>query len=167
DDLPALTESAAWLAAHLPAEVAPALIHNDFKFDNVIFDASLAHITGVLDWEMATVGDPLMDLGTTLAYWAEAGDPEAFYQLPFGPTMKPGMMTRQELADDYLEKSGRRTDQLVFYYAFGLVKTAVVLQQIYYRWKQGTTQDARFGHLILGVRMLAEQAHKAIGRGAI
>ena len=167
DDIAALTESATWLAAHLPAEVAPALIHNDFKFDNVIFDPSLEHITGVLDWEMATVGDPLMDLGTAISYWAEASDPQAFYQLPFGPTMKPGMMTRQELADYYMEKSGRHTDQLVFYYAFGLVKTAVVLQQIYYRWKQGLTKDARFAHLIHGVRMLAEQARKAIDRGSI
>ncbi|HEX4422204.1 MAG TPA: phosphotransferase family protein [Kofleriaceae bacterium] len=167
DDLPALTESATWLAAHLPAEVAPALIHNDFKFDNVIFDAELSHITGVLDWEMATVGDPLMDLGTALSYWAEATDPQAFYQLPFGPTMKPGMMTRNEFAERYLERSGLRTDHLVFYYAFGLIKTAVVLQQIYYRWKQGITQDARFGHLIMGVRILSEQARTAIHRGSI
>jgi aminoglycoside phosphotransferase (APT) family kinase protein len=167
DDIPALTESAAWLAAHLPAEVAPALIHNDFKFDNVIFDPELERITGVLDWEMATVGDPLMDLGTSLSYWAEANDPQAFYQLPFGPTMKPGMMTRQDFADRYLERSGRRADNLVFYYAFGLIKTAVVLQQIYYRWQQGVTTDARFGHLIMGVRILSEQARTAIHRGTI
>lgn len=167
DDIPALTESAAWLASHMPAEVAPALIHNDFKFDNVIFDPALEHITGVLDWEMATVGDPLMDLGTALSYWAEAVDPEAFYQLPFGPTAKPGMMTRQEFADRYLERSGRRADSLVFYYAFGLIKTAVVLQQIYYRWRKGITSDARFGHLIFGVRILSEQARTAITRGSI
>ena len=167
DDIPALTESAAWLAAHLPAEGPPALIHNDFKFDNVIFDPALESITGVLDWEMATVGDPLMDLGTALSYWAEAGDPEAFYQLPFGPTMKPGMMTRVQFAERYLERSGRRADNLVFYYAFGLVKTAVVLQQIYYRWRTGITTDARFGHLIFGVRILSEQARTAITRGSI
>jgi len=167
DDIPALTESAAWLAAHLPAEVAPALIHNDFKFDNVIFDPALESITGVLDWEMATVGDPLMDLGTALSYWAEAADPEAFYQLPFGPTMKPGMMTRMQFAERYLERSGRHADNLVFYYAFGLIKTAVVLQQIYYRWRKGITTDARFGHLIFGVRILSEQARTAITRGSI
>ncbi|MEO7731211.1 MAG: phosphotransferase family protein [Kofleriaceae bacterium] len=167
DDIPALTESAAWLAAHLPAEGAPALIHNDFKFDNVIFDPALESITGVLDWEMATVGDPLMDLGTALSYWAEAADPEAFYQLPFGPTMKPGMMTRMQFAERYLERSGRHADNLVFYYAFGLIKTAVVLQQIYYRWRKGITTDARFGHLIFGVRILSEQARTAITRGSI
>jgi aminoglycoside phosphotransferase (APT) family kinase protein len=125
----------------------------------------------VLDWEMATIGDPLMDLGTSLSYWAEAADPQAFYQLPFGPTMKPGMMTRQEFANRYLERSGRGVEpsaaNLVFYYAFGLIKTAVVLQQIYFRWKQGITKDARFGQLIFGVRILSEQARTAIHRGSI
>jgi aminoglycoside phosphotransferase (APT) family kinase protein len=167
DELPAVTEACAWLAAHRPADGAPALIHNDFKFDNVIFDPALDRITGVLDWEMTTIGDPLMDLGTSLSYWAEAVDPAAFHQLPFGPTAAPGMMTRQELADLYFARSGRPAVNLVFYYAFGLIKTAVVLQQIYYRWKQGLTTDARFARLGLGVRMLAEQACAAIHRGAI
>jgi aminoglycoside phosphotransferase (APT) family kinase protein len=167
DDIPALTEAAAWLGAHLPAEGAPALIHNDFKFDNVIFDAGLDRITGVLDWEMATLGDPLMDLGTSLSYWAEASDPQAFYQLPFGPTSRPGMMTRKEFAQRYLERSGRHADNLVFYYAFGLIKTAVVLQQIYYRWHKGLTKDARFAQLIFGVRILSEQARTAIHRDSI
>jgi aminoglycoside phosphotransferase (APT) family kinase protein len=167
DDVPAVTEAAAWLAAHLPAEGAPALIHNDFKFDNVIFDPELERITGVLDWEMATVGDPLMDLGTSLSYWAEAADPEAFYQLPFGPTMKPGMMTRKQFAERYLARSGRHADNLVFYYAFGLIKTAVVLQQIYYRWRKGITSDPRFAQLIFGVRILSEQARTAINRDSI
>ena len=167
DDIPAVTEAAAWLAAHLPAEGAPALIHNDFKFDNVIFEPSLERITGVLDWEMATVGDPLMDLGTSLSYWAESGDSAAFHQLPFGPTSKPGMMTRMEFAQRYFERSGRRATNLVFYYAFGLIKTAVVLQQIYYRWRTGSTTDARFAQMIFGVRMLSEQARTAINRGSI
>jgi aminoglycoside phosphotransferase (APT) family kinase protein len=167
DDIPAVTEGNAWLAAHLPAEGPPALIHNDFKFDNVIYDASLDRITGVLDWEMATVGDPLMDLGTSLSYWAEAGDPVVFHQLPFGPTSRPGMMTRKDFAQRYFERSGRHADNLVFYYAFGLLKTAVVLQQIYYRWRKGITSDQRFAALILGVRVLSEQARTAIDRGSI
>lgn len=167
DEIPAVTEAAAWLAAHMPAEGAPALIHNDFKFDNVIFDADLERITGVLDWEMATVGDPLMDLGTSLSYWVDPGDPQSFYQLPFGPTARPGMMTRKEYAERYLERSGRRAGNLVFYYAFGLFKTAVVLQQIYYRWRKGNTTDERFAQLIVGVRILAEQARTAINRGSI
>ncbi|MBA3397425.1 MAG: phosphotransferase family protein [Deltaproteobacteria bacterium] len=167
DDLPAVTEVAAWLAAHMPADGAPALIHNDFKFDNVIFDPALAHITGVLDWEMTTIGDPLMDLGTALSYWAQASDPPAYHALPFGPTARPGMMTRQEVADRYLERSGRRADSLVFYYAFGLLKTAVIAQQIYYRYAKGLTGDARFAQMIFGVRLLSEQARTAIERNAI
>jgi aminoglycoside phosphotransferase (APT) family kinase protein len=167
DEIPSVNEAAAWLASHLPAEVAPALIHNDFKFDNVIFEPNLERITGVLDWEMATVGDPLMDLGTSLSYWVEAGDPQTFYQLPFGPTAKPGMMTRMQFAERYLERSGRQATNLVFYYAFGLFKTAVVLQQIYYRWRKGNTTDARFGQLIFGVRILSELARASIDRGRI
>ena len=167
DDIPAITDVAAWLAAHRPPDGAPALIHNDFKFDNVVFDPSLSSITGVLDWEMATLGDPLMDLGTSLSYWAQASDPPLYHQLPFGPTATPGMMTREEVARRYLERSGRRTDSLVFYYAFGLLKTAVIAQQIYYRFAKGLTKDARFGAMIVAVRLLAEQARTAIDRGAI
>jgi aminoglycoside phosphotransferase (APT) family kinase protein len=167
DDIPAITSVAAWLASHRPGDGAPALIHNDFKFDNVIFDPQLESITGVLDWEMATIGDPLMDLGTSLSYWAQASDPAMYHQLPFGPTARPGMMTRQEVARRYLERSGRTTDELVFYYAFGLLKTAVIAQQIYYRFKQGLTRDPRFGAMIIGVNLLAEQARTAIDRGSI
>jgi aminoglycoside phosphotransferase (APT) family kinase protein len=167
DDIPAVTEVAAWLASHLPPDGAPSLIHNDFKFDNVIFDSSLDAITGVLDWEMTTIGDPLMDLGTSLSYWAQASDPPAYHALPFGPTARPGMMTRQEVADRYFERSGRRVESLVFYYAFGLLKTAVIAQQIYYRFAKGLTQDARFGQMILGVRLLSEQARMSIDKHAI
>ncbi len=167
DDLPAVTEVAAWLATHLPAEGPPSLIHNDFKFDNVIFDPALERITGVLDWEMTTIGDPLMDLGTSLSYWAQASDPPAYHALPFGPTARPGMMTRDQVARRYLERSGRSTDQLVYFYAFGLLKTAVIAQQIYYRFAKGLTTDARFAQMIYGVRLLSEQARTAIDRNAI
>src|SRR4051812_47483883 len=105
DDIPAMTEVAAWLGAHRPADGAPALIHNDFKLDNVIFDPSLERITGLLDWEMSTVGDPLMDLGTSLSYWAQADDAPAMRALPFGPTATPGMWTRADVARRYLERS--------------------------------------------------------------
>jgi aminoglycoside phosphotransferase (APT) family kinase protein len=166
DDIPAVTESGAWLAAHLPVEGPPSLIHNDYKFDNVIFDPSLDQVTGVLDWEMATIGDPMMDLGTSLSYWAQADDPPSYDQ-PFGPTSTPGMLTRAEFARHYFERSGRTPVDPLFYYAFGLFKTAVVLQQIYYRWHKGLTTDARFGALIHGVRMLSERAQKALERGSI
>jgi aminoglycoside phosphotransferase (APT) family kinase protein len=167
DDIPAITEVATWLAMHRPTDGAPALIHNDFKFDNVIFDAGLTRITGVLDWEMTTIGDPLMDLGTSLSYWSQASDSPAVLKLPFGPTASPGMMTRAEITQRYLERSGRKTDDLVFYYVYGLFKTSVVAQQIYYRFANGMTKDARFGAFIFAVRLLGEQAATSIAKNAI
>ena len=164
DDIPAITEVAAWLASHMPSDGPPALIHNDFKFDNVIFDPQLEQITGVLDWEMSTVGDPLMDLGTSISYWMQADDAAMFQSPIFGVTMKPGMWRRADVAARYFERSGRQTDHLVFYFAFGLFKTAVVLQQIYYRYAKGLTQDARFAPFILVVRALADQARGSIER---
>jgi aminoglycoside phosphotransferase (APT) family kinase protein len=167
DDIPAVAEVAAWLAAHRPADGPPALIHNDFKFDNVIFDAGLTTITGILDWEMTTLGDPLMDLGTSLAYWAQADDAPAFQKLLFGPTTRPGMRRRDQVADRYLARRGLATDHLVFYYAFGLFKTAVVAQQIYQRYAKGLTKDPRFAIFIEGVRGLTAQASASIDRGTI
>jgi aminoglycoside phosphotransferase (APT) family kinase protein len=167
DDIAAITEVAAWLDAHRPGESGAALIHNDFKFDNVIFDPAFERVTGVLDWEMATIGDPLMDFGTSLSYWMQADDPPMFMAPVFGVTNKPGMWRRADVAKRYLERSGRRTDDLLFYYTFGLFKTAVVLQQIYYRFAKGLTKDPRFAPLIHVVRGLAEMAHRAIAQGAI
>lgn len=167
DDIPAMATAGTWLAGHKPADSPPSLIHNDFKFDNVIFDPGLTEITGVLDWEMATIGDPLMDLGTSLSYWMQHDDAALFRQPLFGVTTKPGMMRRGEVAQRYLEKSGRRTDQLVFYYVFGLYKTAVILQQIYFRFAKGLTKDPRFAPLNLIVRAIAEHAQAAIDRGSI
>ena len=167
DDIAAMTSVAAWLAANQPAEGAPALIHNDFKLDNVIFDASLERITGVLDWEMATIGDPLMDFGTSLSYWMQRDDGPIFQNVLFGVTTKPHMPDRAYIAKRYLERSGRTTDHLVFYYVFGLFKTAVVLQQIYYRYAKGLTQDARFAPFITVVRAIADLAQRSIDRGAI
>jgi aminoglycoside phosphotransferase (APT) family kinase protein len=167
DDIAAMSSVGPWLASNQPADGPPALIHNDFKFDNVIFDPKLERITGVLDWEMATVGDPMMDLGTSLSYWMQASDGELFQQALFGVTTKPGMQLRTQIARRYFERSGRSTDHLVFYYVFGLYKTAVVLQQIYYRYVKGLTQDSRFAPFIMIVRALGEQAQRAIDRGGI
>ncbi len=170
DDITATTEVAAWLAAHKPTESGAALIHNDFKFDNVIFDPSFDRVIGVLDWEMATIGDPLMDLGSTLSYWVEADDAPVFQAPVFGVTGKPGMWKRADVARRYFERSGRRPlrdDELVFYYAYGLFKTAVVLQQIYYRYAKGLTRDPRFAPFIHVVRALSEKARDAIERGSI
>jgi aminoglycoside phosphotransferase (APT) family kinase protein len=169
DDIPAVTEVAAWLDAHRPADGAAALIHNDFKFDNLILDDDLREVTGILDWEMATVGDPLMDVGTSLGYWVEAGDSQPMQMMRFGPTMVPGMLTRAEVVARYAEARGRALDgeQMVFYYAYGLFKTAVVAQQIYYRFAKGLTKDPRFAMFIEAVRVLAAQARRAIDRGRV
>ncbi|MCA9622583.1 MAG: phosphotransferase family protein [Myxococcales bacterium] len=168
DDIPAMPRLSAWLAANMPTSPAPCIIHNDYKFDNVIYDSTaFERIVGVLDWEMATVGDPLMDLGTMLCYWVEAGDHDGLKNLSFGPTMLPGMYTRRALAERYADETGRPIDDILFYFVFGLFKTAVVLQQIYYRWKQGLTKDPRFGALIVGVQLLAQAGDAALERGRL
>jgi aminoglycoside phosphotransferase (APT) family kinase protein len=167
DDIAAVTEVAAWLAAHLPPDAHPALIHNDFKFDNLLLTPELDRITGVLDWEMTTLGDARMDLGTSLSYWVQADDPPPMHLMRFGLTMLPGMMTRREVWARYADRSGRDLGDPVFYYAYGLFKTAVVGQQIYYRFAKGLTQDPRFAVFIHGVRALSEQARSAIERGTI
>src|SRR5262249_1117331 len=148
DEVPEMEALVAWLVAHLPRSGPPSIIHNDFKHDNIILDpADLARVIGILDWEMATIGDPLMDLGTTLCYWVEAPDPPGMQVLAFGPTMMPGSLTRAGIVARYAEKTGRDLSAIEFYYRFGLFKTAVVVQQIYYRWKMGLTKDARFASM--------------------
>jgi aminoglycoside phosphotransferase (APT) family kinase protein len=168
DDVPAMDRAGRWLGEHMPAESGAALIHNDFKYDNLLLDADdLARVVAVLDWEMATVGDPLMDLGTTLSYWVEAGDPEPLRQCAFGPTALPGSLTRREFAARYAERTGRDVSGLLFYYCFGLYKTAVIVQQIYARYVRGHTQDARFARMNERVAALSQAAAAAIETGQL
>src|SRR4029077_18653571 len=108
----------------------------------------VSQIKAVLDWEMATIGDPLMDLGSTLGYWVDADDPEDWQKQSFGLTTRPGNLNREQLLECYIAKCGRRGGDPVFYYAYALFKIAVIVQQIYARYKQGLTQDARFAGLI-------------------
>lgn len=165
DDIPAMERIASWLAEHLPPESGAALIHNDYKYDNLVLDANDLSIRAVLDWEMATIGDPLMDLGTMLGYWVEANDPEELRALAFCLTMLPGNFTRDEIVQQYARVSGRDVSQIQFYYLYALYKIAVIIQQIYARWKRGATQDPRFANLIDGVRVLAKTAAREIERG--
>ena len=165
DDIPAMDQVAAWLAANLPTSGPATLIHNDFKYDNLVLDPDdLTRVRGVLDWEMATIGDPLMDLGTALCYWVEAGDAPELRAFAFGPTAVPGSYTRREFAEHYAQLTGRSCAQLGFYAAFGLWKTAVVAQQIYLRFVRGHTSDPRFAMMITGVRALATQAATTLER---
>jgi aminoglycoside phosphotransferase (APT) family kinase protein len=168
DDLPAVDRVAAWLAARMPPESGAGLVHNDYKYDNLVLDPEdLTRIVAVLDWEMATVGDPLMDLGTTLGYWVEAKDPPALQQAAFGPSALPGNLTREELAARYAERSGFDISNIVYFYAFGLFKIAVIVQQIYARYVRGHTGDPRFAHLNDMVGILIEQANRAIAHGQV
>jgi aminoglycoside phosphotransferase (APT) family kinase protein len=155
-----------WLVQNLPAVQSPAFLHNDYKYDNIILDNNdLTKIIGVLDWEMSTVGDPLMDLGATLAYWFEEGEGDVFkfYNLSW----LPGNFTRRELIDRYAAKSGRDLSGIQFYYVFGLFKNAVIAQQIYHRWKQGLSNDARFGALLPMIKILGAKASEAINKVAL
>lgn len=167
-DVPAMDRLAKWLADNLPPETGATVIHNDYKYDNVMLDAGdLTIIVAVLDWEMATIGDPLMDLGTSLGYWVEADDPAALKQVAFGPTALPGSLTRRELVARYQEKTGRSVDHALFYFCFGLFKLAVIVQQIYARFARGHTTDSRFAHLDKLVLILGAQADHAIDSGTI
>lgn len=168
DEVPVVHEVMDWLAKNIPVSPPATLVHNDFKFDNVILDpADLTRVLAVLDWEMATLGDPLMDLGTTLCYWVEPTDAPELIAARFGPTTLPGSYTRAELCARYAERSGRDLSNIVFYYCFGLFKTAVVVQQIYYRYKQGLTRDPRFANLATSMRLLVEQARRTLHRDHI
>jgi aminoglycoside phosphotransferase (APT) family kinase protein len=165
-DLPDMELVAEWLAGRMPAEGGresrAAVIHNDFKFDNVMVAADdPSRIVAVLDWEMATIGDPLMDLGSALAYWIEPGDPEPVRQAAMGPTAAPGMWSRRQLIEAYAARSGRSLGDLSFYYVFGVFKLAVIIQQIYARFARGYTTDPRFARMHERVAVLAEQAARA------
>jgi aminoglycoside phosphotransferase (APT) family kinase protein len=167
DELPEMEKVASWLAKHLPPEPKDAaagasLIHNDFKYDNVMLDAKEGtSIVAVLDWEMATVGNPLMDLGTSLGYWLEPGDPPEMLALQLSPTVLPGNPTREQVVEIYAGISGQKVDDVLFYYVYGVFKIAVIIQQIYTRFKLGHTQDPRFASLIHGVRASGRTAWQA------
>ena len=157
---PDVRELAEWLQASQPADPPTAsVLHNDYKLDNVVFDANdPARLVGVLDWEMATLGDPRMDLGCSLAYWVEAGDPSWFAATRTLPTHLPGSLTRDEVVARYASARGVAPGDMAFFLAFGLFRLAVVAQQIYLRHVRGETRDLRFAALGPMVQALARAA---------
>jgi aminoglycoside phosphotransferase (APT) family kinase protein len=166
DEISSMNEVAEWMSKNIPTSTHTSFIHNDFKYDNLVLNpTNLSDIIAILDWEMATVGDPLMDLGTTLAYWAEPNDPDSLK--PFNLTWMPGNFTRKEVVEYYQQQSGWPADKIVFYYAFGSFKVAVICQQIYYRFKQGVTKDPRFASLIYVIKACGENARRAINENQI
>jgi aminoglycoside phosphotransferase (APT) family kinase protein len=164
----ALEAAIKWINANIPVENTAALIHNDYKFDNVILDPNdLTKIVAVLDWEMATVGDPLTDLGTTLGYWCDASAPKELFYAGFNPPELMKHVSRSDLAEMYAAESGRDISNILYFYVYGLVKIAVIAQQIYFRYVQGFTRDERFAAFEFHVKTLGNFAAASIDNGTI
>ena len=157
--LPQMDQLIGWLTDRLPESPAPTLVHNDYKLDNMMLDAGdPGRVEAVLDWEMATVGDPLVDLGCVMCYWPEAGDPPVRRDALSAITTLPGWFTRAQLVERYARMTGRDVSRLGYYEVFGIFKIAVVLQQIYFRYHRGQTRDERFRNFDERVRGLVEIA---------
>ena len=149
-----------WLVRDIPESPRPTIIHNDYKLNNLVLNPDdLTNVRAVLDWEMATVGDPLFDLAVSLSYWTEPTDPEELKEVMPTVTSTPGFMTREEFTGRYAEKSGRDLSEMHWYMVFGYFKLAVILQQIYARWKKGQTKDERFANFDERVRTLILHAN--------
>ncbi|MEL7003289.1 MAG: phosphotransferase family protein [Bacteroidota bacterium] len=168
DDVPTAQKVMSWMEDHQPKQYDHSLIHNDYKYDNIVFaDTTWAKVNAVLDWEMCTLGDPLMDLGTSLGYWTTSRDDGFMKQGIPSPTVMEGNPSRNEVVQQYAVKSGRNIDNLVFYYAYGLFKIAVIAQQIYYRFKHGHTSDPRFAKLNQASALCCNTAWRAIQNNQI
>ncbi len=163
DDIAAMDNLAKWMIENEPGDGCVGLIHNDYKYDNLILDIDEpARILAVLDWEMATTGDTRMDLGTTLAYWAEAEDAQMINMGIGNLSWLPGNLNRQEVAERYAKTTDHDIDNILFYFVYGTFKIGVIAQQIYARWKNGITKDPRFGQLIHAVHYLSQLGSTAI-----
>ena len=168
DEIEGVDELAGWLARKVPESPEPTIIHNDFKLNNLILAPDdLTEVRAVLDWEMATVGDPLFDLAVSLSYWTEPNDSQELKEVMPTVTSTPGFMTRREFMDHYADKSGRDLSEMHWYMVFGYFKLAAILQQIYARWKKGQTQDERFADFDRRVRTLILHANDLAARGGL
>ncbi|WP_443690458.1 phosphotransferase family protein [Pseudomonas sp.] len=168
-DAPSWETVRAWLTEKMPADhPVSSIVHNDYRFDNVILDpTNPMKIIGVLDWELTTIGDPLMDLGNTLAYWIEASDPAPVQLMRRQPSHAPGMLTRRQFVDYYAERSGIQIDNFDFYYTYGLFRLAGIVQQIYYRFFHGQTQDKRFAQFIQMNKLLEQMSLQVIDKSSL
>ena len=164
-DLGAMDTVQAWLQANIPPNRAAALVHNDFKLDNVMLDpADPGRILAIFDWDMCTLGDPLVDLGALLTYWTSPDDPEFMQAIAatFMPAGAAGFMTRAELVECYHLRSGRSVDHIRFYHVLGLYRVAVIIAQIYIRFVRGQTQDKRFAKYGRIIPLMAQSAAELI-----
>jgi len=163
NELTVMDEVIDWLRAYRPESGSPTLVHNDYKLDNVMLPlASVDRIEAVLDWEMTTVGDPLADLGLTLCYWWWANLPELRSSVAPSITSQPGWFTREQVVSRYTELSGRDVSHVNYYEVLGIFKLAVILQQIYFRYRRGQTNDQRFEDFGMRVNALAQLAGKLV-----
>ncbi|KGR88186.1 phosphotransferase family protein [Lysinibacillus odysseyi] len=156
DDIPEVEELKNWLREHLPSSGEATIIHYDYKLNNTMFSRDFAEVTGLFDWEMTTVGDPLADVGVALSYWIQPDDPPLLKTALGKPpvTVLEGFYTREEFVYRYAEKSGRDVSDIHFYLTFAYFKLAVIGQQIYYRYKKGQTKDPRFSQFKILVHNL-------------
>jgi aminoglycoside phosphotransferase (APT) family kinase protein len=160
-NVPSFKSVIKWLEANQPEDTGTCLIHNDFRLDNMVFDRAVPlQVNGVLDWEMATVGDPLMDLGGALAYWVQANDPLVARRMSRQPTHLAGAPKREDIIARYGDLTGRPMDGFVFYEVFGLFRLAAIAQQIYHRYHTGGTTNPAFRWFWVMVRSLHTQARK-------
>jgi aminoglycoside phosphotransferase (APT) family kinase protein len=162
-NVPSWSKVRSWLDDNQPDDRGAVLIHNDFRFDNIVFDAAEpTRPIALLDWEMATVGDPLMDLGSTMSYWIESDDSAMLQKFRMQPTNLPGMLSRRQAVDYYCERMGfELTDkQWAFYEVFGLFRLAVILQQIYYRYHHKQTTNPRFKNFWVASHVLHHRARQ-------
>ena len=168
-DVDAFEDVRDWLDSNRPKEEkGAAILHGDFRIDNLILDLNdPAKINAILDWEISALGDPLMDLGNTLAYWIEAGDPAAMQALSRQPSAAPGMLSRKQILAYYADKTGADVQNFHFYYVYGIFRLAVILQQIYYRFYHGQTKDERFKMYAPMVNILGGVAREKIHTGEI
>ena len=162
DDVPDGEDVMRWLDANKPDDVGSCIIHGDWRIDNMVFDLAQKELVGVLDWELATVGDPLMDLGSALAYWIDEDDEPMFASLRRQPSHLDGMPTRKEFIAKYLELSGRKCDDFTFYEVFGLFRLTVIIQQIWARYKAGQTTNPAFKGFGMGVNILINRTQGLI-----
>lgn len=169
DDVPDCEKIMRWLEDKMPPDPGrTAIIHNDYKLDNVVLDPDdPARIIGVLDWEMATIGDPVMDFACSMSYWVQSDDPETLQAVRMGPTNIEGMLTRQQMLERYREKTGFDIDNWDYYYVFGLFRLIVIVQQIYKRYKEGKTSDQRFKAFAFFVPIIGGVCEQIIDRSDI
>jgi aminoglycoside phosphotransferase (APT) family kinase protein len=159
EEVPAMQVVHGWLQDNLPPDSTGSLIHNDYKLDNSMFAAEdPGSLVAVFDWDMATLGDPLSDLGTLLTYWMDADDPEEVRAFSPMPHDGVGFPSREELVEHYARLSGRDLSDIGFYHVLGLYRVAVILAQIHIRWVRGQTSDERFAGLGDLVKLIAARA---------